>query len=110
MRREPTWRSRRELTERVPGGLNVALGPLLKGEQVLLAVLEVLHDLLLAAVEEGLDGGLAGLLLGGPATVLNVGGDVVGASIGVGDIDVHVVGTSWRIEWVEWVHSGLKRG
>lgn len=96
-------------TERVPCSLDVALGPLLKGEKIVLAVLEVLQDFLLVAVEESRHRCPAWLLAGRPRAVLDVGRDVVGSGVGVGDIDVHVVGTSWRVEWVEGVHASLIR-
>ena len=101
---------RKKLTKRVPSGLDVALDPVLDGKNVVVGVLEVLLDVLLVAVEEAGLGSLAWLLVSGPAADLDVGRDVVGAGIGVGGLEVHVVAASWGVVGVEWVVGGLHSG
>lgn len=92
------------LTERVPGGLDVALDPLLDGEEIVLAVLEVLLDVLLVVVHERWLRSLAGLLWNGPRTDLDIGRDVVWAGIRVGGLEIQVLAASWRVVRVEGVH------
>lgn len=90
----------------MPGCLGVALDPFLDSEQVVAAVLEVLLDGLLGAVEESSVGLLALELGHGPGTDLDVGGDVVWTGVGIGGFEVHVAGTSWRVVGEEWVLVG----
>ena len=60
--------------------------PFLDMQNVLIAVLEVLLDVLLVAVEERGLRSLAFLLRGGPATDLNVGRNMIGSSISIGGL------------------------
>jgi len=69
------------------------------------AVGQFLADALGVAVKHAGLWWLAGLDGHRPRTVLDTGGDVVGASVGVGGGEVHVEGTSRAVVGVEWVHA-----
>lgn len=85
-------------SEAVPGGLDVALDPLLDGLDVLLAVLELLADVSLVGVED-LGTGLP-VALGErrrPASVANTGSKVAGEGVLLGGSKVKVVTTGGAV-------------
>lgn len=91
--------------ERVPGRLNVALDPLLDGEEVIFVVLEVLHDVLAVGVEVAGGGSLALLCRQRPRSVLEASSDVAGQRVGVGGREIEVLGAGRAVKLVEWVHG-----
>lgn len=93
-------------TEAVPCGLNVAGNPFLDLGDVVTAVLERIADLLLVGVEVLLVRLGARLELGGPRSVLEVGGNVARKSVGIGGGNVQVHGAGGRVECEVGVHSG----
>lgn len=83
----------------------MSLDPFLDVFDVLLGVLEVLADILAVRVKEVRAWWLARLDRHGPRAVLNASGDVVRAGICLGRLEIHVLGTSWRVEGIERMHS-----
>lgn len=85
-------------SEAVPGGLDVALDPLLDRRDVLLAVLELLADVRLVGVED-LRAGLPVALGEGrrPASVADAGGEVAGEGVLLGGGKVKVMSAGWAV-------------
>jgi len=81
------------------------LGPLDDMLDISVAVRQVFTNSLGVAVEHAGLWWLAGLDGHGPGTVLDAGGDVVGAGVGVGGGEVHVEGAGRGVVGVEGVHA-----
>jgi len=82
-------------TQTVPGGLAMALDPLLHMGDILLGVLEWLALCRLVAGDPVWLCSLAGLEGCGPTSVLDVRGEMVWTSILVTSFKIHVQGTGW---------------
>lgn len=88
----------------MPGGLDVALDPLLNGLDVLLAVLELLADVSLVGVEDlGTRLPVALRKRRRPASVANTSGKVAGEGVLLGSSKVKVVSTCGAVVFEEGV-------
>jgi len=86
----------------VPGGLHVPLDPFLDGGDVGGCVLQVFADIFdLGGGDHGGSRGAARLGLNGPAAMLDAGGDVVGAAVGLGVLKIEVLGCGRAVKSVE---------
>lgn len=95
--------SHRARAEGVPGGFDVALDPFFDVLDVSLAVFEVFVEVALVAVEETGFGWLGWLDGQGPGAMLDAGCDVAWEGVGFGGGKIHVFGSGFRVEIIEWV-------
>ena len=73
----------------MPRGLHMPLNPLLNSLDIIVAVIEIIPDILrLATGDEIWLRGFTRFTLNAPATVLNAGAEVVGAAVGFGVFEV----------------------
>lgn len=92
----------------MPGRLNVSLHPLLDRLDVVRAILQIIPDILGLATRDKIRfRGFAGLALDRPATVLDTGGEVVGAAVGFGVFQVEILGCRGGFVGVESVRRNL---
>jgi hypothetical protein len=87
----------------VPGRLHVAFDPFLDVFDVLLGVLEISVEVALVAVHKAGSRRLRGVKRERPGTMLNASREVAGQCIRFGGGKVHILGTSFRVEFVERV-------
>ena len=80
----------------MPCSFHVTLDPFLNSGDVFFRVLQFLTDIVgLAASDKTVLGRLAGLGVDRPASMLDAGGDVVGATVGFGVLKVEIFRSSW---------------